>query len=456
MVRDRAKTVYVCENCGYESPRWLGRCPVCGAWNSFREVAGDRKKGEGRSWLSGSGERSTRVKLSQVKGEERGRAATGIKEFDRVMGGGVPEGALILIGGDPGIGKSTLLLQVASRLAGPGRKVLYVTGEESLSQLRERGERLGVDLEGIEALAEADLGRILEVASEFSPDFLFVDSIQTVYHPSLPSIPGTVSQVRECGAELLRFAKKTGCTVIIVGHVTKDGTLAGPRTLEHMVDAVLFFEGERTSGLRILRSIKNRFGSVDEIGVFEMGDRGLVEVENPSFLFISEERRERTGVALTALLEGVRPLLVEVQALVLSSPFAVPQRTATGYDVKRLSMLLAVLEKRTGMLLRKSDVFINVTGGIRINESAADLGVAVAIVSSRKKRPLSGTDLFVGEVGLGGEIRPVRGLTQRLREARRMGMKRAFVPAGSKIEGDPGIEIVGINDINEVIEICVG
>ncbi|HDM90821.1 MAG TPA: DNA repair protein RadA, partial [candidate division WOR-3 bacterium] len=249
---------------------------------------------------------------------------------------------------------------------------------------------------------------------------------------------------------------KTGCTVIIVGHVTKDGTLAGPRTLEHMVDAVLFFEGERTSGLRILRSIKNRFGSVDEIGVFEMGDRGLVEVENPSFLFISGERRERTGVALTALLEGVRPLLVEVQALVLSSPFAVPQRTATGYDVKRLSMLLAVLEKRTGMLLRKSDVFINVTGGIRINESAADLGVAVAIVSSRKKSPLSGTDLFVGEVGLGGEIRPVRGLTQRLREARRMGMKRAFVPAGSKIEGDPGIEIVGINDINEVIEICVG
>ncbi|RKY94590.1 MAG: DNA repair protein RadA, partial [Candidatus Hydrothermota bacterium] len=320
----------------------------------------------------------------------------------------------------------------------------------------ERGERLGIDLNGIEALAEADLERILEVASEFSPDYLFVDSIQTVYHPSLQSIPGTVSQVRECGAELLRFAKRTGCTVIIVGHVTKDGTLAGPRTLEHMVDAVLFFEGERTSGLRILRSIKNRFGSVDEIGVFEMGERGLVEVENPSFLFISEERRERTGVALTALLEGVRPLLVEVQALVLSSPFAVPQRTATGYDVKRLSMLLAVLEKRTGLLLRKSDVFINVTGGIRINESAADLGVAVAIVSSRKKKPLSGTDLFVGEVGLGGEIRPVRGLAQRLREARRMGMKRAFVPAGSKIDGDPGIEIVGINDINEVIEICVG
>ncbi len=450
----REKVKFVCTNCGYESPRWLGRCPSCGKWNTFKEVKTTRE--EGRAWLSGVPGVSERVKLSEVEKGVLERDRTGIGEFDRVLGGGIPRGAFILIGGDPGIGKSTLLLQVASGLASKGRKVLYVTGEESLQQLKERGERLELDLSGIDALAEADLQRVLEVAMDFEPDYMIVDSIQTVYHPSVDSVPGTVSQVRECGAELLRFAKKTGCTVFIVGHVTKDGTLAGPRTLEHMVDAVLFFEGERTSGLRILRSIKNRFGSVDEIGVFEMGEKGLIEVENPSCLFISRQRDRKVGVALTALLEGVRPLLVEVQALVLSSSFAVPQRTATGFDLKRLSMILAVLEKRTGFLLRNADVFINITGGIKITESAADLGVAMAIVSSRNKVPLNGTDLFIGEIGLGGEIRPVRGLGQRLKEAERLGIKRAFIPDQSGIDVNLGLDLVRVKDIREVIETCVG
>jgi DNA repair protein RadA/Sms len=341
---------------------------------------------------------------------------------------------------------------VAGRLESEDRKVLYVTAEEALAQVRERAVRLNVSLEGLHVLGESDLRTVLETAENFEPDFMFVDSIQTVYHPEIPSAPGTVSQVRECGMELLRFSKRTATTVFLVGHVTKDGTLAGPKTLEHMVDVVLYLEGERQMGLRLLRGVKNRYGSTDEIGVFEMQEMGLAEVKSPSQLFISERREDRIGVCTVCLLEGQRPLLVEVQALVAPTPFALPQRNATGFDLKRLSMLLAVLEKRTGLSLRTRDVFVNVTGGMRVLESGGDLGIAVAIVSSARKKPVSGDAVFVGEVGLGGELRSVRGVGARLREAGRLGYRSGYVAKGSAGLDSAGLRATEASDIEEVLD----
>jgi DNA repair protein RadA/Sms len=427
----------------------MGKCPNCGGWSTFREVK--ESAGPKRAWID-KGSPSQATPLSTVETRDAERIGTGIHEFDRVLGGGVPLSCLILVGGDPGVGKSTLLLQVAGRLESEDRKVLYVTAEEALAQVRERAVRLNVSLEGLHVLGESDLRTVLETAENFEPDFMFVDSIQTVYHPEIPSAPGTVSQVRECGMELLRFSKRTATTVFLVGHVTKDGTLAGPKTLEHMVDVVLYLEGERQMGLRLLRGVKNRYGSTDEIGVFEMQEMGLAEVKSPSQLFISERREDRIGVCTVCLLEGQRPLLVEVQALVAPTPFALPQRNATGFDLKRLSMLLAVLEKRTGLSLRTRDVFVNVTGGMRVLESGGDLGIAVAIVSSARKKPVSGDAVFVGEVGLGGELRSVRGVGARLREAGRLGYRSGYVAKGSAGLDSAGLRATEASDIEEVLD----
>ena len=446
------KTKFVCSNCGYESPKWLGKCPNCGAWNSFVEVpVEDSKKG----WLV---ERSgvELKKLSEVMSIRRERIPVGIGEVDRVLGGGIVPGSLILIGGDPGIGKSTLLLQIAGKLAQSGKKILYVTAEESLEQVGDRAKRLGVESGNIYVLAESEMKNIIQQIEEVSPDILFVDSIQTVYHPDLTSAPGSVSQVRECAAEFMRLAKSRNIATLLVGHVTKDGSLAGPRTLEHMVDAVIYLEGERQMGLRILRSVKNRFGSTNEIGVFEMEENGLVEVTNPSSHFLTHSDEKRIGVAVIALLEGVRPLLVEVQALVAPSTFGVPQRNTTGFDPRRLSMILAVLEIITGYSLRNSDIFVNITGGLKITESGGDLGIAMSIVSAFRRVPLPPKTIFIGEIGLGGEIRHVKGIDRRINEAERLGFEKAYIPVTAhKLQGSK-LEIVKVKNIEEAIQLCVG
>lgn len=443
---------FVCQVCGYESPKWLGRCPICGSWNSFKEVKEPkRKKGRGgateqHTWVAEAD--AAPILLSSVETRLEQRIKTGIEELDRVLGGGIVAGGFYIIGGDPGIGKSTIALQIADRVVREGRRVVYVTAEESLGQLKMRAQRLSAKLDSIFAMSASDISRILDAASELKPDLLIIDSIQTIYNPDVPSAPGSVTQVRECGAMLLRFSKSTGSAVIVVGHVTKDGTLAGPRTLEHMVDAVLYMEGDRNIGLRILRAIKNRFGSTDEIGVFEMAYSGLIEVKNPSEFFLSKmDRSQRIGVSVIPLLEGNRPILVEAQALVSPSPFAVPMRNTTGFDHKRLAMLLAVIENRTGIILRNADVFVNLTGGIKADEPGADLGVALAIISSFKRVPLPPDSVYVGEIGLGGEIRPVKGLRLRLQEAARLGFKKAFVPTQEKVDD---IEVVVVRNLADL------
>ncbi len=442
---------FVCQVCGYESPKWLGRCPICGSWNSFKEVKepGRKKRHKGASsegWLA---EKAVApVLLSNVESSGERRMETGIGELDRVLGGGIVVGGFYILGGDPGIGKSTIALQIADRLARTGHRVLYATAEESLNQLKLRAQRLTARMDAIFAIAASDITAILDNAAELKPDLLIIDSIQTIYNPEIPSVPGTVSQVRECGSLLLRFSKSTGSAVMAIGHVTKDGTLAGPKTLEHMVDAILYLEGDRNVGLRILRAIKNRFGSTDEIGVFEMAYSGLIEVKNPSELFLSNmDRQQRIGVTVIPLLEGNRPILVEAQALVSPTPFAVPLRNTTGFDHKRLSMLLAVIESRTGIVLRNADVFVNLTGGMRADEPGADLGVALAIISSFKRVPLPYDAVYVGEIGLGGEVRPVKGLRLRLQEARRLGFKRAFAPVKEDVEG---IEINLVQNLSDI------
>ncbi len=448
-LKSSKKTKFVCSSCGYESPRWLGRCPSCGAWNTFVEVRESSRK----TWIVEPGE-SKPVKLHDVMEIKRERIPVGIGEVDRVLGGGIVPGSLILIGGDPGIGKSTLLLQIADSLARRGTKVLYVTAEESLEQVGERAKRLGIEGENIYILAESEVRTIISRVEELSPDVLFIDSIQTVYHPELTSAPGSVSQVRECAAEFMRLAKSRKIATFLVGHVTKDGSLAGPRTLEHMVDAVIYLEGERQLGLRILRSVKNRYGSTNEIGVFEMEDRGLVEVTNPSSHFLSESDEARIGVAVISLLEGIRPILIEVQALVAPTAYGMPQRNTTGFDPRRLSMILAVLEIITGYSLRNSDIFVNITGGIRVTESGGDLGVAMAIISSFRRIPLPPRSIFIGELGLGGEIRVVKGIQKRLSEASRLGFETAYIPHTSVETRD--LKVVKVKNIEEAIQSCVG
>jgi DNA repair protein RadA/Sms len=441
-------TKFICRECGYESPKWMGRCPSCSTWESLIEERTQELK-KGRKAFP----RGEVRKIGEVRSLGEKRYASGIGEFDRVLGGGVVEGSLILIGGDPGIGKSTLVLQVTERLAQSGEKVFYVSGEESLEQIKLRSDRLGVSSENLYLFSETNLEGILEEIEGLDPEIVVMDSIQTIYHPEIMSAPGSVGQVRECGGEIMRFAKRKGIAFFLVGHVTKEGAIAGPRILEHLVDTVLYLEGDRRHQFRILRGVKNRFGSTHEIGVFEMREMGLFEVKNPSEVFLSERRNGISGSAVICTLEGSRPLLVEIQALVTPSRYGVPQRVATGTDSRRLAMLLAVLEKRVGLHVGNSDVFINAAGGLRVEEPAADLGVLLAIASSFKNRPLSAEMAVMGEVGLGGEIRRIGQVDRRIREAERLGFSRCLIAQNNLRELNHfSIEVTGVENVENALD----
>jgi DNA repair protein RadA/Sms len=446
----KQKTIYSCQQCGYQSPKWLGKCPDCNQWDSLTEeaVAAPVK---GRMAPASSGSQPQRLAEVQVSEEDRIRC--GIGEFDRVLGGGVVPGGFTLIGGDPGIGKSTLLLQAADRLAATG-KVLYVTAEESPRQVKLRGGRLGAAAQDLFLLAETSLEAIFERVRELKPAFLVVDSIQTIFTGTLESAPGSVSQVRECAGRLMHLAKGEGLPTFIVGHVTKDGSIAGPRMLEHMVDTVLYFEGDPGHPYRILRAVKNRFGSTNEIGVFEMREQGLAEVPNPSELFLAERPQGVAGSSVVPSLEGSRPILVELQALVTGSSFGTPRRTTMGIDHNRVALLVAVLEKKVGLSLLAQDIFVNVAGGVRLNEPAVDLGVMAALASSHLNKPVPGRTILFGEVGLAGEVRAVSRPELRVKEAARLGFDRCLLPAGNlkNLESPPGMTLIGVRSAEEALE----
>jgi DNA repair protein RadA/Sms len=456
----KVKTAYRCTECGAEHSKWQGRCDQCGEWNTLveeivapRVVAGNAsaRRAAGARGLAEGGSVAVAPRLRDVVGSQTDRWRTNLDEFDFVLGGGVVPGSMILVGGEPGIGKSTLLLQVAARLEQSGRPVLYATGEESALQVRLRADRLGGNAGDVALLSETNLETILATAASASPAALIVDSIQTVFTADLEGAPGNVGQVRECAARLMRFAKESGTTVFVVGHVTKGGGIAGPKTLEHIVDTVLYFEGENTLDHRLLRATKNRFGSVDEIGVFRMTEQGLDPVANPSELFVGDRTQTASGSALTALLEGSRPVLVEIQALVAKAGFGTPQRVATGFDGRRLALLLAVLDKRAGLSFVQLDTFVNVVGGIRLQEPAGDLAVAVALASSVYDRALPHDGVFAGELGLGGEVRAVSQAERRIAEAANLGMRRIYLAergVPKRVRRD--IEVVGVKTIGDL------
>lgn len=449
----KARSLFFCQECGHESPRWMGRCPGCGAWNSMVEEPSARAGVRG-SLSPGLSTGGRPVAIGDVAAEDARRMPTGSAELDRVLGGGIVPGSFVLVGGDPGIGKSTLLLQLAARVAREHGTVLYVSGEESARQIRMRADRLGTIHERLLVLAETDLDAIEQHAKAVSPALLIVDSIQTVFKPDLASAPGSVSQVRECAAQLLRVAKGQNTAVFIVGHVTKEGSLAGPRVLEHIVDTVLYFEGERHASFRILRAVKNRFGSTNEIGLFEMRDAGLVEVDNASQLFLSERPLDAAGSVVVPSLEGTRPLLVEVQALVSASTFVSPRRTADGIDLNRVQLIIAVLEKRVGLLLGNHDAYVKVTGGVRLGEPAIDLGLAVALASSFRDQAPDPRTVVAGEVGLAGEVRAVSRIEQRIREAEKMGFARMVLPRANlrSLSVKSELELIGVETVMEGLE----
>jgi DNA repair protein RadA/Sms len=458
-VMAKAKTAYVCGQCGGEHGKWQGQCAECGAWNTLAEVvvepaAAAKSPASRRAGWAGKIDPPKITALADVRSGEEVRASTGISEFDRVLGGGLAEGAVVLVGGDPGIGKSTLLLQALACMS-PSLPGLYVTGEESLAQVAGRAQRLGLPLDGLQALAETCVERILEHAVASRPRLLVADSIQTLWTDTLTAAPGSVSQVRESAARLVRYAKETGTSVFLVGHVTKEGGIAGPRVLEHMVDAVLYFEGDSGSRFRVLRAFKNRFGAVNELGVFAMGDRGLKEVPNPSAIFLSGASRQ-PGSCVMVTREGTRPLLVEVQALVDGSPLSNPRRVAVGLEGNRMAMLLAVLHRHGGIVTGDQDVFVNVVGGIRVQETAADLPVLLAIVSSLRDAPLPDKTIAFGEVGLSGEIRPVPNGEERLKEAATHGFLRAIVPKANapKTAAYKGMEIVAVERLADALDVA--
>jgi DNA repair protein RadA/Sms len=448
------KSVFVCQECGFETPRWLGRCPNCGQWNSLVEEQRATRKAKVNERVTVATTGARPVKLSQVSTEQARRTGTGIAELDRVLGGGLVPGSMLLIGGEPGIGKSTLTLQVCDRLARAGAKVLYVTGEESAEQVRLRAERLGVRADGIDVFCAIDLDEILGAVEDVGPALLVVDSIQTVFRSSLAGAPGSVGQVRECTAELLRLAKSRIITTFVVGHVTKYGAIAGPKTLEHMVDTVLYFEGEGFQQYRIVRAAKNRYGSTNEIGVFEMTETGLAQVPNPSEFFLSGRRPDVAGSAVVATVEGTRPLLVEIQALAASTPYALPQRVTTGFDARRLNMLLCVLERRAGIGAGGQDIFLNVAGGLKLTEPAVDLGVLAALASALRNRALPQDLVYVGEVGLGGEVRTVARTESRVAEAARLGFRQIVVPRRGTTPRmrKAGAEIIGVETVRQALE----
>jgi DNA repair protein RadA/Sms len=450
----KTRSVYRCTECGHEHAKWVGRCEGCGAWNAVaEEPVLERKVAQTRGRRGAGAQRAdvpAAQRLRDVATTPLTRWVTGLPEFDFVLGGGIVPGSMILIGGEPGIGKSTLLLQAAARLETAGRTVLYASGEESPDQLRLRADRLSEDAGAVHVLGETRLEAILGAAAASRADVVVIDSIQTVYTDTLESAPGNVGQVRECSGQLMRFAKESGTAVVVVGHVTKGGGIAGPKTLEHIVDTVLYFEGEVTLDYRLLRTTKNRFGSVDELGVFSMTEHGLVAVPNPSAVFLAARADGISGSAVTALMEGTRPVLVEVQALAAKSGYGTPQRVATGLDPKRLAVLLAVLERRAQTSFADLDVFVQVTAGVRLNEPGADLAVAAALLSSLYNRPAPADVIFLGEIGLGGEIRPSGAAERRLAEAARLGFRRVFGSARGMAQV-PGVALVGLEHVEQLV-----
>ncbi|WP_449456259.1 DNA repair protein RadA [Streptococcus suis] len=451
MIIAKKKTTFVCQSCEYHSPKYLGRCPNCGSWSSFvEEVEVAEVKNER---VSLTGEKTRPMKLNEVSSIQVARTKTNMEEFNRVLGGGVVPGSLVLIGGDPGIGKSTLLLQVSTQLSTIGT-VLYVSGEESAQQIKLRAERLGdIDSE-FYLYAETNMQSIRTEIEKIKPDFLIIDSIQTIMSPDISSVQGSVSQVREVTNELMQIAKTNNIATFIVGHMTKEGTLAGPRTLEHMVDTVLYFEGERQHTFRILRAVKNRFGSTNEIGIFEMQSQGLVEVLNPSEVFLEERLDGATGSAIVVIMEGTRPILAEVQALVTPTMFGNAKRTTTGLDFNRASLIMAVLEKRAGLLLQNQDAYLKSAGGVKLDEPAIDLAVAVALASSYKDKPTNPQECFIGEIGLTGEIRRVNRIEQRINEAAKLGFTKVYAPKNSLtgIKVPKEITVIGVTTIGEVLQ----
>ncbi len=452
----KTKTVFGCQNCGYQSPKWLGKCPDCGSWNSFVEELVSPATERPAHSIAISGQDYPPQSILSIETSEEGRVRTEISEFDRVLGGGLVIGSVVLIGGDPGIGKSTLLLQALDRLARKKINVLYVSGEESLRQTKMRGDRIGVSSPDLYVLAENSLEKIMEYIQKLKPKVAVIDSIQTVFTSQLQSAPGSIGQVRESAGKLMVLSKSTGLSTFLIGHVTKEGAIAGPRVLEHIVDTVLYFEGDRGHPYRILRAVKNRFGSTNEIGVFEMKDGGLEEVANPSELFLAERPIDVPGSVVISSIEGSRPILVELQALVSSSSYGMPRRTAIGVDANRVSLLVAVLEKKVGMNLAQQDIFVNVAGGVRIDEPAADLGVISAVASSFVDKPIPSKTMVIGEVGLAGEVRGIHQAEVRIREASKLGFKRCLIPKSNRtripMEFET-IEILGVQSVEETLEI---
>ena len=449
----KAKTIFVCSNCGYESAKWLGKCPACNEWNSFYEekVANTSSTSGGKS--SANKERSMPRKLKEVEGIEMARTSTGIGELDRVLGGGLVKGSLVLVGGEPGIGKSTLILQLCDKVKGEG-KVLYVSGEESAEQVKIRADRLNINNDDLLFLGETNIDNIQETIMSVNPKLVIIDSIQTMYSEEITSAAGTVSQVREITSRIMRMCKDNGITTIIIGHVTKDGNIAGPRVLEHMVDTVLYLEGERYFSYRILRSVKNRFGSTNEVGMFEMKNEGMVEITNPSSILISERNDNPAGSVIVASMEGTRPLLVELQALTTPSVFGIPKRTANGIDFNRLAVLIAVVEKRAGINLGGQDVYLNVVSGIKLAEPAVDLGIILACTSSFKNISIPQDVVAIGEVGLTGEVRAVNMIEKRIKEAEKLGFKKCIIPQSNKklLKDKFNLDIIGVKNINEALK----
>ena len=456
MMAGKMKAVYVCSECGYETQKWYGCCPGCGQWNTLSEEVRQTQSASKSATSAKVKSKSARAeRLHEITSIGEHRYLTGLSELDRVLGGGLVKGSLVLISGDPGIGKSTILLQICQKL-GDALEILYVSGEESAHQIKLRADRLGVDTEHLSVLCETDVQTIVEYMRSALPGLVIIDSIQTMNIDELSSSPGSITQVRESTNLLMRVAKAMNIPMFLVGHVNKDGNIAGPKVLEHIVDAVLYFEGERNYSYRILRAVKNRYGSTNELGVFEMSDKGLVEVENPSLMLISGRPKNTSGTCVACLMEGSRPLLAEVQGLVTQTGFGNPRRMTTGFDYNRLSMLLAVLEKRAGYYFSNMDAYVNVVGGLRLDEPASDLSVALALISSLKDVPVRDDVLAFGEIGLAGEIRSVNACTQRIREAARLGFARCVIPKHNQKKIAPElfeqIEIVGASNIREAFE----
>ena len=450
----KSKTVYVCSECGYETPRWLGKCPDCGNWNTLTEQAPKVEFNVAEKKLKRApGSDAEALRIDQIPDDALARIPSSIGELDRVLGGGIVEGSLVLVGGDPGIGKSTLLTQVCANLSREDIRVLYVSGEESARQIKMRANRLGASTSGFYVLSENDLNTVEKRMDQLAPRIMVVDSIQTMYLPEMASAPGSVSQVRECASRLMRLAKLSNCSVFLVGHVTKEGAIAGPRILEHMVDAVLYFEGDRQHQYRLLRAVKNRFGSVNELGMFEMTNEGMAEVLNASEALLSERAHNASGSVIMCAIEGSRPLLTDVQALVSATVFGNPRRMASGVDQSRLALLLAVLEKRAGMRLYDKDVYINIAGGLSLTEPAADLALCAAVASSFRNRPTEGNWAVMGEVGLAGEVRAVPQAERRILECMRLGFDQVILPKGNlrNLKIPEGMRVVGVDTVSQAV-----